>query len=64
MTDLLEITMDEKAVELAVVLNAVADDDERERLEHRFERRLNAELFHGSEVRAAVGVTSTEGEII
>lgn len=43
----------EKAVEVAGLLNTVDDDDEREQLQELYERRLNDELFHGSEIRAA-----------
>jgi hypothetical protein len=52
-TELLQHELAGKAVEVAALLNQVVDDDERERLQEMYERRLNDELFHGSEVRAA-----------
>jgi hypothetical protein len=52
-TELLHDELAGKAVEVAALLNQVVDDDERERLQEMYERRLNDELFHGSEIRAA-----------
>jgi hypothetical protein len=52
-TELLQHELAGKAVEVAALLNQVVDDDERERLQEMYERRLNDELFHGSEIRAA-----------
>lgn len=53
MDELLTAELEGKAVEVATLLNAIADDDARERAQEVFERRLNDELYHGSEVRAA-----------
>jgi hypothetical protein len=49
----------ELADDVSVLLNVVEDDDERESLQVDYERRLNEQLFAGSERRDARREMST-----
>jgi hypothetical protein len=44
------------AVNLAELLNTVEDDDERDRLREEHERRVNDELYRGSQEREALRI--------
>lgn len=52
MVDAVTAALLEKADEVGGLLNAIVDDDERERVQGVYEERLNEVLFVGSQERA------------